>query len=117
MIFPGVDETTAGQVSQRVIESVRKINDQLAPMADIRIGLSIGVAVTHSCKRNVAQLVAIADAAMYDAKENGKDRVVAVNADTLVTRAFWGSEPAVGAGHGQWSAEADRRETQIRTAS
>jgi diguanylate cyclase (GGDEF)-like protein len=94
MIFPGVDEATASQICLRLIDGVNRISNQIEPLADVRIGLSVGIALTEVCKRNVSQLVAIADAAMYDAKEGGKNRVVAVNADTLVTRSWWGSEPA-----------------------
>jgi diguanylate cyclase (GGDEF)-like protein len=94
MLFPGVEETQVGQVSQRIVESVRTINEQLSSAAGVTVTLSVGVTITHKCKRSVAQLIAIADAAMYDAKESGKDRVVAVDADTLVATAWWGAEPA-----------------------
>ncbi|MDQ2682111.1 MAG: GGDEF domain-containing protein, partial [Chloroflexota bacterium] len=94
MIFPAVDEQVAGAVAERVVASVQRINAQLGLGREASIGLSIGVAFTESCKRNVAQLIAIADAAMYDAKEAGKSRVMAVNADTLTTRSYWGAEPA-----------------------
>lgn len=111
MIFPGVDELTAGLLCQRIGESVRRINDQITPISGVTVTLSIGVAVTYRCKRNVAQLVAIADAAMYDAKEAGKDQVVAVDADTLTMTALWGADPAAAAGAYHWPAEADRRLT------
>ena len=109
MIFPGVEETLAGQVSQRIVDSVRTINEQLSSAANVTVTLSVGVAITHKCKRNVAQLVAIADAAMYDAKEAGKDRVVSVDADTLVATAYWGADPAYAAGQTSPLAIADRR--------
>jgi len=111
MIFPGVDEALAGQVSQRIVESVRLINEQLSTGTGVTVTLSVGVATTHLCKRSVAQLVAIADAAMYDAKEAGKDRVVAVNADTLVATAYWGADPAYSAGRTSLAAIAERRGT------
>jgi diguanylate cyclase (GGDEF)-like protein len=109
MILPGVDEETAGDISRRIGESVRRINDQLRPVAGLEVTLSIGVAVTYRCKRNVAQLVAIADAAMYDAKEGGKDQVVAVNADTLVSSSMWGVDPALSAEIKPWVVTGDRR--------
>ena len=118
MIFPGVDEHTASQLCQRISESVRRINDQLAPASGVAVTLSVGVAVTYRCKRNVAQLVAIADAAMYDAKESGKDRVVAVDADTLMTSTYWGANAASSALAEPWQTEGDRRSTaEHRTAS
>ena len=109
MIFPGVEEAQASLVSQRVVESVRLINEQLSAAAGVSVTLSVGVTTTHKCKRSVAQLVAIADAAMYDAKEAGKDRVVAVDADTLVATAYWGAEPTQSANGSGWTAVADRR--------
>jgi diguanylate cyclase (GGDEF)-like protein len=109
MIFPGVEESLAGQVCQRIVESVRTINEQLSSATGVTVTLSVGVAITHKCKRSVAQLVAIADAAMYDAKEAGKDRVVAVDADTLVATAYWGEEPAYSAAHVTRVAVSDRR--------
>ena len=109
MILPGVDELTAGEVSRRIGDSVLRVNDQLTPLADIAVTLSIGVAVTYRCKRNVAQLVAIADAAMYDAKEGGKNQVVAVDADTLMTSAYWGADPASSATSHLRIAATDRR--------
>jgi diguanylate cyclase (GGDEF)-like protein len=83
LLLPGLDESNAGVVCVRIAREVRRINDDLNFGQIARVSLSIGVAVTHKCRRSVSQTVAIADAAMYDAKENGKDRVVVVNADTL----------------------------------
>ena len=60
------------------------------------VTLSVGVAVSHRCRRSGAQVVSIADAAMYDAKEGGKDRFVVVDADTLTTATLWGIQPEGG---------------------
>jgi diguanylate cyclase (GGDEF)-like protein len=109
MILPGVDERTAAEICRRIGQHVLRVNDQLTPLANVAVSLSIGVAVTYRCKRNVPQLVAIADAAMYDAKEGGKDRVVAVDADTLMTSAYWGADPAGSALVAGWHPEVDRR--------
>jgi len=83
LLLPGLNETHAGAVCMRIAQEVRRINDDLNLGQGARVSLSVGVAVTHGCLRSVSQTVAVADAAMYDAKENGKDRVVVVNADTL----------------------------------
>ena len=46
---------------------------------------------------------------MYDAKEGGKDQVVAVNADTLVSTTVWGADPATSALVESWPLAEDRR--------
>jgi diguanylate cyclase (GGDEF)-like protein len=84
LVLPGLNEIHAEQVCERIIDDVRRLADDL-DLGGIRVTLSVGAAVTHGCKRTAAQLIAIADAAMYDAKEAGKDRVVVVDADTLLT--------------------------------
>ncbi|HEY7034794.1 MAG TPA: GGDEF domain-containing protein [Thermomicrobiales bacterium] len=84
LVLPGLNETVAGQVCERIVDDVRRLADDLA-LGGIRVTLSVGAAITHRCKRTAAQVIAIADAAMYDAKEAGKDRLVVVDADTLVT--------------------------------
>jgi diguanylate cyclase (GGDEF)-like protein len=85
LILPGLNEVFAAQVCERIVEDVRQLAEDL-DLGGIRVTLSVGAAVTHHCKRTATQLIAIADAAMYDAKEGGKDRAVAVDADTLVTQ-------------------------------
>ena len=118
MIFPGITEDGAGLVCHRMVESVRQINEQLGTIPGVRVTLSIGVAMSDKCKRSPAQMIAIADAAMYDAKEGGKDRVVVVNADTLTAAAYWGAEPTVAASAADQH-QADRRgpAERLRSAS
>jgi diguanylate cyclase (GGDEF)-like protein len=84
LVLPGLNESHAGSVCARIAQEVRRVNDDLQLGQGVIVSLSVGVAVTHGCQRSVAQTVAIADAAMYDAKEAGKNRIVVVNADTLV---------------------------------
>jgi diguanylate cyclase (GGDEF)-like protein len=83
LVLPGLNEDHAAAVGTRILEEVRRANNDLDLGKEVSVSLSIGVAVTHRCQRSMAQTVAIADAAMYDAKEGGKNRVVVVNADTL----------------------------------
>lgn len=83
LLLPGLNEAHAGSVCERIAHEVNRVNADLNLGPSVTISLSVGVAVTHGCQRSVAQTVAIADAAMYDAKESGKNRVVVVNADSL----------------------------------
>ncbi len=90
LVLPGLTEVFAAQVCERIVHDVRRLAEDL-DLGGVRVTLSVGAAVTHHCKRTATQLIAIADAAMYDAKEGGKDRAVAVDADTLVIQ---GAAPA-----------------------
>lgn len=83
LVLPGLNEPHAAHVCDRIVDDVRRLAEELH-LDGIRVSLSVGAAVTHQCKRGPAQVIEIADAAMYDAKEGGKDRVVVVDADTLM---------------------------------
>ena len=85
LVLPGLDTGAARAVCQRILDEVARAQGDLAPGGRAPIGLSIGVAVSARCQRPIDQVVAIADAAMYDAKQGGKHRVVAVDADTLLS--------------------------------
>ena len=84
LIFPGLDEAHAAVVCQRIVEEVRRVNQYLNLGKDLAVTLSIGVAAARGWSQGSAKIIGVADAAMYDAKENGKDQVVVVNADTMV---------------------------------
>lgn len=85
LVLPGVDEARASAICQRVVEEVRQVSDELNLGAELPVTLSVGASVSHKRGRGVRELIALADAAMYDAKEDGKDRVVVVNAETFHT--------------------------------
>jgi len=118
MIFPGITEETAATISHRMVTHVRALNEQLGALSGVRTSLSVGVAISQTCKRNAAQMTAIADAAMYDAKEGGKDRVVVADADTLTAVSYWGADPAM-TQRGANPANRERRSTRskLRQAS
>ena len=97
LVLPGVGLSDARAVAERVMLAVRARAADCAGVPGGGIGLSIGVAVTFRCQRSSRQLVAIADAAMYDAKEAGKNRVRVVDADTLIAEPDPGPEFADGA--------------------
>jgi diguanylate cyclase (GGDEF)-like protein len=92
LVLPGLDEAHAGAVCERIVQEVHRLADELR-FGSLRVTLSVGAAVTHRCRRTAAQLVEIADAAMYDAKMEGKDRIVVVNADTLQSASLTKREP------------------------
>ena len=83
LILPGADAAAARAVGQRVLRQIRATQTE-QPSGEPPISLSIGIAVTNRYVRTSEQILAIADAAMYDAKESGKNGAVVVDADTLV---------------------------------
>jgi diguanylate cyclase (GGDEF)-like protein len=87
LIFPGLDLPDARKVGQRLLSEIARHHDRLAPGPDDAVSLSIGLAVSRSCVQPARHLIAVADAAMYDAKAAGKNRVVIVDADTFLTEA------------------------------
>ena len=84
VIFPDLDEAQAAAVCERIINEVRRINHFLNLGQNLNVTLSVGVAVGHRLNEGALRIIGIADAAMYDAKESGKDQAVIVNADTMV---------------------------------
>jgi len=83
LILPGMDATAAASLGTRLMSEIRARHTGWVP-AGGRVSLSIGIAVSHGL-RPAPQVIAIADAAMYDAKRAGKDRVLITDADTMVT--------------------------------
>ncbi|WP_322757772.1 diguanylate cyclase [Synechococcus sp. CBW1107] len=66
-----------------IAEKLRRLASQPVPITDseVSITISVGVALAQEGE-SLDALIARADAAMYDAKQNGRDQVVAITADT-----------------------------------
>jgi diguanylate cyclase (GGDEF)-like protein len=77
------DQDSAGTVAQRIRASVANQPFLLADGQGLAVTVSIGVAELDASERELAieeaaqQLVAQADAALYEAKQQGRNRVVA----------------------------------------
>jgi diguanylate cyclase (GGDEF)-like protein len=98
LIFPGLDEAHAATVCERIVTEVRRINRYLNLGQDLDVTLSVGVAVGHRWSEGALKIIGVADAAMYDAKESGKDQAVVVNADTMVAIASARRDAAIASG-------------------
>jgi diguanylate cyclase (GGDEF)-like protein len=85
IVLPDLRLDDAAAVGARIAERVREVERMLALGHNIRISLSIGIAVTKSSQHSLAQTVAVADAAMYEAKRTGTNQVVVVDADAIST--------------------------------
>lgn len=116
IVLPALTMEDAAVLGARIAGRLKEVERELALGHDIRLSLSIGIAVTQTCRRSLAQTVAIADAAMYEAKGAGKDRVVVVNADTMTATESPAMQPpadeliaSLPMRTGDWEFDQDRR--------
>ncbi|MEA2523644.1 MAG: hypothetical protein QOF73_871 [Thermomicrobiales bacterium] len=84
LVLPGLDQPDAHKVGRRLLAEIARQRDLLTPQTDVAVSVSIGLAVTRLCDKPSREMIAIADAAMYEAKSAGKNRLVIVDADSLV---------------------------------
>ena len=75
LLLPGTDLEGGRQLAERIRQLVRDQQLDAPDGAPIRVSASFGVA-SFPLVRGQSQLVAAADAALYEAKRSGKDRVV-----------------------------------------
>jgi diguanylate cyclase (GGDEF)-like protein len=74
VVLPGASEQDAVGVAERLRQAVRKRRP-----AGVNVTISIGAAVTKPSVVNTDDLVARADAALYAAKDGGRDQVFVAN--------------------------------------
>jgi diguanylate cyclase (GGDEF)-like protein len=84
LVLPSLDHEHAHIVGERLLKGVARYGNSVALRWDVEITVSIGIAVSRQCQKPARQLIALADAAMYDAKAAGKNQLVIVDADTKV---------------------------------
>ena len=81
-LLPEADGATAGLVASRLRRAVIDIANKTGATST-PVSVSIGIATTHLCTESLETIMANADAALYQAKQDGRNRAVA----------FAGSEP------------------------
>jgi diguanylate cyclase (GGDEF)-like protein len=84
LVLPGLDLDDAHLVGERLLKEVSRYRNSIAPSLGIDISISIGIAVSRECEKQAKHLIGIADQAMYDAKDAGKNQLVIVDADTKI---------------------------------
>lgn len=87
VVLPSMTRETAFDRAEQLIESMRSMNDSLT--ADLRVGLSVGIATFPFDAPDYPTLVKLADQAMYLAKRDGGNRVRTAND----LRLFWEDVP------------------------
>jgi diguanylate cyclase (GGDEF)-like protein len=98
ILLPHTDAESAHQIAERLRAKLAQItvstgvpgNDQSL----LNVTVSIGVATLASSRRDLEELIAAADAALYRAKGQGRDRVVMIYEDEYATSSPAGGGPA-----------------------
>ena len=75
IILPETNSSGAQLVGERIRSVVSKLPFMLPNGSEIGLTISIGIACFPNCAGNIEQLIERADAALYSAKEAGRNRV------------------------------------------
>jgi diguanylate cyclase (GGDEF)-like protein len=86
LLLPRTTAAQAFEVTERIRQAISQLAIPRDGTATIQVTISIGVAVPSQARCTLDDLLAAADHALYQAKRNGRDRVV-MYADTLVPQA------------------------------
>jgi diguanylate cyclase (GGDEF)-like protein len=76
VVLPGVDESTALAVAERIRSRTESTLISLAPGVTDRISVSIGISCAPLQAQDRIALLRLADEALYRAKQDGRNRVV-----------------------------------------
>ncbi len=75
LLLPEIDLSGARIVAERVRQTIQQLEMPVAGERTLNITVSIGIAICPENGRSVQELVAAADAALYEAKRAGRNRV------------------------------------------
>ncbi|MEG1771140.1 MAG: diguanylate cyclase [Comamonas sp.] len=73
VLLPGVRASAAQQIATRICTAVRAQRLELSPDVQLKVTVSIGVALTDGGPQTLAALLQRADVALYQAKAAGRD--------------------------------------------
>ncbi|MGA7545684.1 MAG: diguanylate cyclase [Methyloceanibacter sp.] len=94
MVFaPDCDADSAEEIAQRILSTLSR---QGMPLVGVKFGVSIGIALHEGGSIDFAQMYRNADAALYQAREDGKSRVGLWARSTVASQPDWlslGSSP------------------------
>ncbi|MFW6175387.1 MAG: diguanylate cyclase [Acidobacteriota bacterium] len=83
VILPETSADEAHRAAEKLRLEVRRLPVELGQGGSERLTVSVGVAVYPDCATDAGELLAAADGALYRAKREGRDRVVAASAGVL----------------------------------
>jgi diguanylate cyclase (GGDEF)-like protein len=77
VLLPGADRSTVSRIAERVREQIKQVRVPLETGGEGSVTASVGYAVFPDDGTSAGAIVAAADAALYRAKQEGRDRVCA----------------------------------------
>ena len=75
VLLPGANLMEAGQFAERIRCAVQALEVTSSMGENIQVTVSIGVAEINTTQESIESALARADAALYEAKERGRNRV------------------------------------------
>ena len=78
LLLPDTGLAGASVAAEKLLGSVSSRPIELSPGLEVRVGISIGAAAWSAEMSGAAELIAAADAALYEAKQSGRGRVAVV---------------------------------------
>lgn len=87
MLLPGCGREAAMRRAEEVLHDVRVHGFELSAAGVARVSVSMGLAHAPSHATNLRGLYGAADAALYEAKQAGRDRVVSADSRVVADRA------------------------------
>jgi diguanylate cyclase (GGDEF)-like protein len=96
ILLPRTDAAEALQITERLRQKISQIStpvsDETSRDAPLRVTVSIGVAALEASRRDLDELLAAADHALYEAKKAGRNRVRMVSENSARLAAPWSTE-------------------------
>ena len=86
ILLPHTGATQATDIAERLRSRVAALSISPAGTSAIHVTLSVGVATLHTARRDLDDLLAAADTALYAAKRGGRNRVISIGEDGQQTR-------------------------------
>ena len=75
IVLPNKPREVIEKIAQRILDAIKSTPIECAPGIDVRVTISLGIACLRA-EDTLSTLIARSDAALYEAKNTGRDRIV-----------------------------------------